>query len=169
MPIEELAAWGEFIGGLGVIAGLFFVGVQLHISNKESRYAANESYAQAIATIGLLLASESDLADIFIRGAEGLDKLDAAERLRYITFFSNGMLRTFENLYSQHRAGRIEDRIWRGAEITLRYAIGAQGFKDVWSLRKTWFEKAFQEYVDELVAEDTHSGELLHSYHRGAA
>ena len=168
MAIEELAAWGEFIGGLGVVAGLVFVGIQLHISNKESRHAANESYAQSIANIGLLLASESDLADIFLRGADGLDNLDPSERLRYITFFSNGMLRTYENLYSQHRSGRLEAQIWSGAEITLRYAAGAKGFKDVWSLRKNWYEKEFQAYVDRIVAEDSHAGELQESYHRGA-
>ncbi|MGR8949566.1 MAG: hypothetical protein ACU84Q_16095 [Gammaproteobacteria bacterium] len=169
MSIDELAAWGEFIGGLGVIAGLVFVGIQLYISNKESRYAANESYAQSISNIGLLLASESDLAELFVRGADGLDNLDPTERLRYITFFSNGMLRMYENLYSQHRSGRLEERIWSGAEITLRYAIGSRGFKDVWSLRRNWYENKFREYIDLLVKEDTHSGELLQSYHRGAA
>ena len=54
MNIQELAAWGEFIGGIAVVAGLFFVGIQLRIANRESRLAANRTYAESI--IGLELS-----------------------------------------------------------------------------------------------------------------
>ncbi len=37
MTIEELGAWGDFIGGVAVLAGLIFVGVQLIVANRESR------------------------------------------------------------------------------------------------------------------------------------
>ena len=40
MNIEEMAAWGKFLGGLAVIAGLLFVGLQLLASNREAKAAA---------------------------------------------------------------------------------------------------------------------------------
>ena len=166
MNIEEMAAWGEFLGGLAVIAGLLFVGLQLLASNREAKAAANQDYATSISTIGMLLASQGDLAEIFVRGSAGLDELDGADRLRYISFFSNGMFRTYENLFFAHRARRIEPQVWQGAHVTLSAALGTKGVKEIWALRKDWFAAEFQEYVEAIIALDLHSGELLDSYTR---
>ena len=114
----------------------------------------------------MLLASEGDLAEIFVRGSAGLDELDGADRLRYISFFSNGMFRTYENLFFAHRARRIEPQVWQGAHVTLSAALGTKGVKEIWALRKDWFAAEFQEYVEAIIALDLHSGELLNSYTR---
>ena len=167
MNIEEMAAWGEFLGGLAVVAGLLFVSLQLLASNREAKAAANQNYATSISNIGMLLASEGDLAEIFVRGSAGLDELVGADRLRYISFFSNGMFRTFDNLFFQHRARRIEPQIWQGAHVTLSAALGSKGVKEIWALRKDWFAAEFQEYVEAIIALDLHSGELLESYTKG--
>lgn len=169
MNVNELAAWGEFIGGIGVVAGLVFVGIQIRVFNAESRAAANEAYAQGYANLGLLLASEGELAEIFLKGQEGLETLQGAERLRFLSYYSNGVFRTYENLYSQRRSGRLDDRVWAGAELALRQMIGTRGFKDIWPLRKGWYGTEFQGYMDNLLAEDLHEGELLRSYGKGDA
>ena len=43
MTIEDLGAWGDFIGGVAVVAGLIFVGIQLKIGNRETRLKAGKS------------------------------------------------------------------------------------------------------------------------------
>ena len=169
MSIGELAALGEFIGGIGVVAGLVFVGVQIRVSNAESRAAANQAYAQSLANLGLLLASEGDLAELFLKGQGGLENLDGTERLRFMSFYSNGIFRMFENLYSQRRSGRLDERIWAGAEMTLRQVIGSRGFQEIWPLRKSWYEKDFQEYIDGLLEHNEQAGVLQRSYEQSDA
>lgn len=150
-----------------MIAGLLFVGLQLLASNREAKAATNQNDAASISGIGVLRATEGDLAEIFLRGAAGLDELDGGERLRYISFFSNGMFRIYENLFFQHRAGRLERQVWEGAHVTLSAALGSKGARDVWNLRKDWFASEFQKYVTAILSEDSHNGELLSSYSRG--
>ena len=46
MLIEQLGAWGDFIGGIAVVAGLVFVGIQLLGANRETRAATIQSSLQ---------------------------------------------------------------------------------------------------------------------------
>ncbi|MEE4360753.1 MAG: hypothetical protein V2I63_04435 [Pseudomonadales bacterium] len=158
--IQELAAWGELLGGLAVIGGLIFVGVQIRMANRESRIAANESYVQQIGSLGLILASNPDFADIFRRGSENLDSLNPTERLRYISFCSNGMFRLFENLHIQHQTGRLEDRVWIGVERTLKATATSPGIQAAWRLRRNWFEEDFQGYFDQICEAEA-AGEIM--------
>lgn len=166
MNIELLANWGEFIGGIAVVAGLFFVGLQLAISNREARETANQNYAEFTASIGLNLAIDGGLADIFVRGADGLDNLDGAERLRYMAYIVNGTFRFFENLYSQNQAGRIDSATWESTEAQLRTMLGAKGVRDAWALRKDWFTLQFRTYIDALTVNNEQTGRLSESYRR---
>ena len=68
MKIEQLAAWGEFLGGIAVVAGLVFVGLQLMSANREAQLAANRSYAEFFNTLGSMLTGSSEIADIWYRG-----------------------------------------------------------------------------------------------------
>ena len=164
MNIEDLAAWGEFLGGIAVITGLIYLAIQIRESNIQAKVDSNQRFAESISQFGLLPATDRELADIFLRGLEGLDKLQGTDRMRFITFISNGMLRTFENLYFEHLAGRLEQRIWIGAERMLLVTVGAEGFQDVWEMRRTWFEENFQEYIDSLVRDNVYDKELYRNY-----
>ena len=75
----------------------------------------------------------------------------------------------FENLYSQRRSGRLDELIWAGAEMTLRQVIGTRGFEEIWPLRKSWYEKEFQDYIDNLLKHNEHAGVLRQSYERSDA
>ena len=122
--------------------------------------AANESYLQQISHLGLML-TEGEFADVFRRGSEGLEALDPTERLRYLSFCSNGIFRLFENLYMQHRSGRLESRVWRGAERTLKSTATAPGVREAWGLRREWFEEDFRTYFDAVCQVDPQPSEMI--------
>ena len=59
MGIEELGAWGDFIGGIAVLAGLIFVGIQLLGANKEARAATIQSALEMQVLVDTELARHS--------------------------------------------------------------------------------------------------------------
>jgi hypothetical protein len=65
MNIEELAAWGEFLGGVAVIAGLLFVGLQLLASNREAKAATNQNYAASISVFCKVVVAFNSYAASF--------------------------------------------------------------------------------------------------------
>jgi hypothetical protein len=167
MTVDELAAWSEFIGGIAVVAGLFFVGVQLLQANREARIAANQGYRDSIVRMGELLSSNPDLAKVYLSGLEGIDELAEVDRVRFITFVSQVVLRTYENLYSQYLDKRLEADVWKGAAMSLDTALQEPGFKDVWQMRKNWYANDFQAYV-ETTLQNAGSGQPLYRLEREA-
>ena len=63
MPIEQLAAWGEFVGGVAVVAGLIFVALQLRVSNREARIAVAPRHA----ITGRVLLTGSGVSGVITR------------------------------------------------------------------------------------------------------
>ena len=163
MTIDNLGAIGDFIGGIAVIAGLVFVGFQLRNANREARLAANQKYAELVTDMSKTLSADTEISEIFLKGLNGLESLDQVERLRFITLTSGIILRNWESLYSYKREGRLESRLWNGAETMLHSLIDTKGFKDIWEIRSSWFEPSFQSYVNRLLTKKSNS-DLLHSY-----
>ncbi len=163
MTIDELGAWGEFIGGIAVIAGLVFVGIQLLIANREARVATNQKFADSITDLGLLLSNSTEMSDIWYRGLTGIENLEIAERVRFSSMIGNNFLRTFENLHSHYQDGRLDNRLWAGAERLLKSAVVNKGFMEISELRKLWYDPSFQSFIDGLI-EGGSDLNLLESY-----
>jgi len=163
MTIAELGAWGEFLGGIAVVGGLVFVGVQLRVANREARVASNQAFANSINNLGSMLANSTEMSDIWYRGLSGLENLEVAERVRFTSMISNNILRTFENLHSHYRDGRLDDRLWAGSERLLQSVAQNNGFIEIWQLRKLWYNPSFQTYIDGLLEAESDLN-LLDSY-----
>ena len=155
MELEQLAAWGEFLGGIAVVAGLFFVGLQLRAANREARLAANRDYANSIVAMGATLNASEELADIYYRGIADLNNLTPVEKVRFQTMLNNNILRPFENLHAYNRAGRLEDHIWNGAEAMLRSTVAYPGVQEAWKTRKSFYNPTFRSFIDELIANES--------------
>lgn len=151
MSIEEIGAWGDLLGGIGVMAGLIFVGLQLLAANRESRIAANQAFSDSQTTIATTIANNSVLAEIFTRGLLGLDNLEPQEKIQFMTYISTSVMRTYENMYHRFCEGRLDADIWNGAEKTILAVVGTKGFEDIWKLRSDWYSSKFKAYIENLM------------------
>jgi hypothetical protein len=163
MNWEAIGAIGDFIGGIAVVAGLIFVGLQLRTANREARIVANQKYADVMIDIAKQLSSTQEMSDIFSRGLVGLDALEQGEKARFITLVGSIILRSWENLHAYNVEGKLEARTWRGSEQSLKSLVVTKGFDDVWGMRRNWFGPSFQIYIDKPIQERTDQN-LLDEY-----
>ena len=70
------------VANLGVLAGLVFVGIELHQNTLESRAEGARSITESVNAINAGIYSDPGLADIIIRGRQDLSTLDTVERYR---------------------------------------------------------------------------------------
>jgi len=85
MGIEQLGAWGEFIGGIAVLGGLVFVGVQLLGANREARAATIQSALEMQLMVDTELAR---YADTWNKVVSNQTIEDDSERRRAIILFN---------------------------------------------------------------------------------
>ena len=68
MSVEQLGAWGDFVGGIAVVAGLVFVGIQLLGANRETRAATIQSSLQMQLFVDAEIAKHTDTWQKVISG-----------------------------------------------------------------------------------------------------
>lgn len=151
MKLKDYASIAEIIGGLAVIVGLIFVGLELRQNTLMQRVTATQTlvvdYETAIDAIG----QDTETACIYVRGINSLDNLNGIERYRfYILWFH--ILRAAEQLHYYSLEGMVDQRIWRGFQRQLDEVVRYPGVREYWAGRHDWYSDEFQSFVDGIIA-----------------
>jgi hypothetical protein len=105
MSIMELGALGEFLGSIGVVASLIYVGYQV----KEARKSVRAATAQARTDVGVQLITSrytSNIGDLLVKSQNDAGALTDVERFKLNSFFS-AHVRHCQNLFYQQQQSVI--------------------------------------------------------------
>ena len=90
MDLESLAAWGEFVGGVGgllaaiaVIASLVFVGVQIRASVRQSRVDSYSTITELWTNFTNATVATEDAWRVFYTGIRDYESLTEMEQARF--------------------------------------------------------------------------------------
>ena len=146
MTIMEFGAIGEFIGAFAVVATLIYLAIQMRQNTNALKLISARSITEELQETFSLLASDQELAGIFVK-ASGESELQGAERVRYYTLTSN-LVRVYENAFLQSRAGAMEQAHWEGTTRMMIDVTSMAAFQQYWQDRKHWVSEDFQEYME---------------------
>ena len=83
MKLEKYALIAEIVGGLAVIFGLIFVGLQLRQNTIAQRVTATQTLVVDYANAVDFLTKDEQFACIYVRGSNGLENLTGIERYEF--------------------------------------------------------------------------------------
>jgi hypothetical protein len=149
--LQEYALLAEIVGGVGIIASLIFVGIQLQQSSDavkaQTRSQISIAYSQMI---------QSQRQDqgyisttIKLRNNESLDEI---ERLRW-ELNMGSIMRLAENSFYQYRNGNYSEREFEGERDFWKQYFSSPYNLEVWSKLKNGFSPDFREDIDKLIEE----------------
>jgi hypothetical protein len=151
MKLKKFALIAEVIGGIAVIIGLIFVGLELRQNTKMQRVTATQTlsvdYEYAVDALG----RDAETACIYVRGINGLNNLNGVERFRFFVLWFH-ILRAGEQLHYYSLEGMVDPRIWRGYQRQLDEIFRLPGVQEYWEVRKDWYSDDFQAFVNALIA-----------------
>ncbi len=152
MSWEAISAVAEAVGTIAVLISLLYLAVQIRTQNRESQLSASSDLSRGFTDFTGDMAGNSDLAAIIVKGNGALESLNEVESLQ---FFSHNarVCRILEGLHRQNSAGRLHDDSWSGVKNILIDYSAYKGFRDWWHLRRHWYSKEFQDYIDPLMSE----------------
>lgn len=154
MTLEHYYYIGELIAAGALVISLVYVGLQVKLSAKATQAGAAHAYVDTMnGYVGLINLSPT-LADIMHRGATGLDNLEGSEVIQFSAFHDQSFI-TFEAFYFDWKQGLLLPQLWDTYEHAIVSLLMQPGQQEWWKFRHDWFDKEFQNYVEELVAEGT--------------
>jgi hypothetical protein len=154
MTLEDLGNIGDFLGGIGVVATLLYLALQIRQNTKQlkgdsiaARTIAIESTTTDIGKWIGEIVENRDLAELWSKGLVDIDQLDETDRLRF-DYLGMQLLQAWQTVF--RRVEQVDDpELWM---MTLRYLkmyFRYPGFQTLWSIRKKLLVPDFVTAVEE--------------------
>jgi len=149
MNWEAINAIAQAIGAFGVVASLWYLGVQVHRSTRVAKIAAQDSAASALRDVTKPYMENAELSRIWQVGLENLSALSAEDQSRFF-HASYQFLKAFETIHTHYVYGLLDLELWKGWQELLRHYIVSPGMAHYWKLRHDLFSERFQKFVSGL-------------------
>lgn len=150
MSLSDLASLAIIVQGFLFIVSIGLVWYQLRENTKLVRTANTQKLVELSSPFNLLIAQDRSMAELWLKGSQGLDDLDAIDRERYFNLLS-WWLALHENIYHQWTQKLIEKDTFTSWTRDLEYFARRQNLSVHWTQMNTYFEASFAEHVSEIL------------------
>lgn len=147
MPLDQLGAIGEFIGGLAVLVTIAYLAVQVRALRTELHLNAYMQQTESYNATTNAQSTSVDLAKVLAKAEEDFSKLE-----RWEWFLLEGHLAAWMNttelalvqVSNDALAGEIE------AEKVLRLFFSRPGASEFWKIHESSYPESLREQVRQL-------------------
>jgi hypothetical protein len=147
MDLDALGNLGDFISGIGVLATLIYLAVQIRQNTGELRNSTIQTLLdRSIEMFSGTIASE--IPEIQHKELVG-EELSGPEEIR-LRMFVRRNFQLFEQVYLQSRQGRVTDDIMQAYERRIAAHFASPRWSQNWAALKPLYTAAFSDYVDGL-------------------
>jgi hypothetical protein len=152
LDITTLAAWGELLGGIGVVISLVYLASQIRQNSKLLRASTTAASYEPRLVHQSLIASDPEVARIFHEGSADRGALSESDRRQFDALI--GMVtHVDQQQYQFYLDGVGSDRAWEALDASMRRKLAWRGFREWWPEWSDAYPRWFRDYVDGLIRE----------------
>ena len=152
MSLQEFAELGAAMSGVGVIASVIYVSIQIRHNTRAVRASAFQQVVNSFAAISFDIAKDKSLVDLYLRAGRDFASLGEVERAQY-SFMLLSFLRRAENVFFQTEIHLLHTEHWSGIRDSIKAIMATPGAQACWSEIKNRLNPEFRAFIDELIAE----------------
>ena len=146
MTLAELT---QFLGGIGVIASLIYVAIQIRNNARTVRAATYQQIGSTMTNHFDMVFASEELCSLVLRGCDDFVSLNRVEKARF-RFYLMSVMHRFENAWFQHNIGTMQLGDWQAFAVNMDSLFSLPGTQTAWPLIKTRTNPEFRAFVDEL-------------------
>jgi hypothetical protein len=154
MSLQELASLGAAMSGVGVIASVIYVSIQILHNTRAVRASAFQQVVNSFAAISFDIAKDKNLVELYLRAGRDFASLGEVERAQYSLMLLS-FLRRAENVFFQSEIHMLQTQHWSGIRDSIKAIMAPPGARACWSEIKSRVNPEFRSFVDGLIAEQT--------------
>jgi hypothetical protein len=140
---DAIGAIGEVVGGIAVVATLFYLALQIRQNTRMSRAGMTKDLLLASRSAIMDLTWNDRLAEIWAEMRDFDDK-DAARRYTFYQSF----FRLYELQFNLSNQSLLDPNIGVSYELVIRMFTQSKHFDQYWSVARDQFHPDFTEYVE---------------------
>jgi hypothetical protein len=157
--LEALGNLGEFVGAVGVVVSLVYLGLQLRQNTSSVRASSFNSMIQNSIRLLEHTFADSEFAGLLARAERDPADLSLEERVRWDAYMT-AVFRHFGNLVYQNRVGALDAQMWESYRKDLKEHLRSPHWAAWFRDRQVVFSESLVEEVAALVDEIRREGTL---------
>jgi hypothetical protein len=157
MDISTLAAWGEFIGGIGVIASLIYLASQIRQNSKLLRSSTASATTAVQTDPSRLMVQDPEVARIFWDGVADRASL-SREDLRRFDPLVGMSFSGWNQEYQFASDDVIGEIVWGSRTKFIRRIMRQPGMRQWWNEWRDIYGDEFGGFIDGLIREGEAAG-----------
>lgn len=157
--LQALGNLGEFVGAVGVVVSLVYLGLQLRQNTSSVRASSFNSMIQNSIRLLEHTFADREFAALVARAEEDPSVLTPEERVRWDAYMT-AVFRHFGNLVYQNRVGALDAQMWRSYRRDLKEHLRSPHWVAWFRERQVVFSESLVEEVTHLVEEIRREGTL---------
>ena len=151
LTLEQAYYIGELIAAFVVIVSVIYLALQVRQNTQVIITTNTHNISSAINSIMDMITNNGEVADIYRRGSVSYNSLDDTEQIRFRTLALH-FFRILKEGFVHMQVGTLSGDSWDSFKKPFIDILQLPGIQTVWSARRHWYEKDFQNHVDELIA-----------------
>lgn len=150
--LQDLGNLGEFVGAIGVVISLIYLGRQLVHNTASVRAASFNSMVENSIRLLEHAFRDSEFASFLARAQQDPSGLTPAERVRWDAYMT-AVYRHFGNLVYAYRVGTLDRQMWESYRSTLKNHLRTPSYAAWYLEHRHLFSTALTELVEQAGAE----------------
>jgi hypothetical protein len=140
----------QILGGIGVIASMIYVGIQIR-NNARAMRAATYQQLSALTMQGwMALTLNGETTEIILRGLDDFHSLSRVEKARF-RFNLMVHAKGYENAWFQRKIGTLHESDWKAITSDLSSFFSTPGARTAWPMVKNRFNSELVAFLDQIV------------------
>jgi hypothetical protein len=152
MSLQEFAWLGATMSGIGVLASIIYVSIQIHNNTRAVRASTFQQVVNSFAAISFDIAKDKNLVDLYLRAGRDFVCLDEVERAQYSLMLLS-FLRRSENVFFQTEIRTLYKEHWSGIRESVKAVMASPGARTCWSEIQGRLNPQFRGFIGRLLAE----------------
>lgn len=157
--LEDLGNLGEFVGAIGVVVSLVYLGLQLRQNTSSVRASSFNSMIQNSIRLLEHTFRDREFAALVARAEEDPAALTPEERVRWDSYMT-AVFRHFGNLVYQNRVGALDAQMWESYRRDLKEHLRSPHWAAWFRAHRVVFSESLVEEVACLVEEIRSEGAI---------
>lgn len=146
-----LQAVAQILGGIGVIASLIYVAIQIRNNARATRAATYQQVSGSLVAMWDTLADNPEKMELVLKAGDDFGSLDRVGKAR-MRMALMAYMRRYENAWFQRKVGTLREPEWQAVVGDMESLMSGPGTREIWALVKNRSGAEFRAFVDTMAA-----------------
>ena len=146
---QLLGNYGAFVGAIGVVLSLIFVGYSIVQNTRATRAQTRHAITQSFMSIAGIISERPEAFSLGVSSDPGaFNKLPMGDKAYFISAMF-GLFKYYELMFLEYKDGNTDDVSWNAWSLHMLMQFHQPGVRAWWALREATFHPEFRKFLND--------------------